>query len=303
LKYLQLTRPINLLLIVLVQVLIKYTLFESFHASFALTDFHFSLLVIATVCIAAGGNIINDVYDADIDRINKPKKVIIGNAISEKAASTFYIIVTALGVGIGFFLANSIGKPAFATLFIGIAALLYLYATYLKTMLLIGTFLVSILVAMSIIIVGLFDLVPVTDAMNQTSQWEVFKISLEYALFAFILNFIRELVKDLQDINGDKNGGKSTLPIAIGRSRATTVVFALGAITTLSIIAYMYVFLYAYTSAVLYFLFLVIAPLLFFCIKAFEAEKPKHYGLLSRLLKLVMLTGMCSMLLYPFVIL
>ncbi|RFN58395.1 geranylgeranylglycerol-phosphate geranylgeranyltransferase [Marixanthomonas ophiurae] len=302
-KYLKLTRPINLLLIALVQVLIKYGLFEPFHAVTALSNFHFLLLVIATVCIAAGGNIINDVYDVDIDRINKPKKVIIGNGVSEKAGSTFYMVITALGVGIGFFLANSIGKPAFATLFIGIAALLYLYATYLKTMLLIGTFLVSILVSMSIIIVGFFDLVPVTNPINQASQWEVFKISLAYALFAFFLNFIRELVKDLQDIHGDKNGGKNTLPIAIGRSRATTVVFALGAITTLSIIAYMYMYLYAYTSAVLYFLFLVIAPLLFFCIKAFEAKKIKHYGLLSRLLKFVMLTGMCSMLLYPFVIL
>ncbi len=302
-KYLQLTRPINLLLIALVQVLIKYSLFEPFNAVTALSGLHFSLLVIATVCIAAGGNIINDIYDADIDRINKPKKVIVGKTISGRNASTFYVILTTLGVGVGFYLANTIGKPIYATLFIGIAALLYLYATYLKTILLAGTILVSVLVAMSIIIVGLFDLVPVTNPSNEASQWEVFKISLEYALFAFIINFIRELVKDLQDINGDKNGGKSTLPIAIGRSRATTVVFALGAITTLSVIGYMYVFLYAYTSAVLYFLFFVVAPLLFFCIKSFEAEKTKHYALLSILLKIIMLTGMCAMLLYPFVIL
>ena len=302
-KYLQLTRPINLLLIALVQVLIKYSLFEPFNAVTALSDLHFSLLVIATISIAAGGNIINDIYDADIDRINKPKKVIVGKAISERNASTFYVILTTLGVGVGFYLANTIGKPIYATLFIGIAALLYLYATYLKTILLAGTILVSVLVAMSIIIVGLFDLVPVTNPSNQESQWEVFKISLEYALFAFILNFIRELVKDLQDINGDKNGGKSTLPIAIGRSRATTLVFVLGVITSLSVIAYMYVFLYAYTSAVLYFLFLVVAPLLFFCIKSFEAEKTKHYAFLSLLLKIIMLTGMCSILMYPFIIL
>ncbi len=303
LNYLKLTRPINLLLIALVQVLIKYSLFEPFDAVTSLSNLHFSLLVIATVCIAAGGNIINDIYDAEVDRINKPKKVIVGKAISERNASTLYVMLTTVGVGIGFYLANTIGKPVYTTLFIGIAALLYLYATYLKTILLAGTVLVSILVAMSIIIVGLFDLVPVINLSNQASQWDVFKISLEYALFAFILNFIRELVKDLQDINGDKNGGKSTLPIAIGRSRATTVVFALGAITTLSVIAYMYVFLYAYTSAILYFLFLVVAPLLFFCIKSFEAEKTKHYALLSLLLKIIMFTGMCSMMLYPFVIL
>jgi len=303
LNYLKLTRPLNLLLIAIVQVLIKYGLFAPFHTSTALSDFHFALLVIATLCIAAGGNIINDIYDAEIDRINKPKNVIVGNTISEKNASTFYIIVTTLGVGIGFYLANFISKPAYTTLFIGIAALLYFYATYLKTILFVGTILVSLLVAMSIIIVGLFDLVPVTTPINQASQWAVFKIVLEYGLFAFIVNFLRELVKDLQDINGDKNGGKSTLPIAIGRKRATTVIFVLGVITTLSVIYYMYAFLYAQTTAVLYFLFLVVAPLLFFCFKSFEAEKPKHYALLSALLKIIMFTGICSILLYPFVIL
>ena len=301
-KYLQLIRPVNLVLIAGIQVLIKYGLFEPFQAFTALSTFHFILLSIATICIAAGGNIINDIYDTQIDQINKPQKVLVGNSISEKNASTLYVITTALGVGIGFYLANVIGNPSYAMLFIIIAALLYLYASYLKTMLLVGNFLVSFLVAMSLIIVGIFDLTPVTTPVNQTSQGAVFRIVLEYASFAFLLNFIREVVKDLQDINGDKNGGKNTLAIALGRTRATTVVFVLGVLTTLGVIYYMYIFLYAHTTAILYFLFLVVAPLLYFCIKSFEAEKPKHYAFLSILLKVIMLTGMCSILLYPFVI-
>ena len=303
LNYLKLIRPINLLLIVLVQLLIKYALFNPFEAFTTLSDSQFLLLVLATVCIAAGGNICNDLYDVAIDRINKPSKVIIGNSISEKKASIFYVVITSAGVLLGFYLANIIGKPAYVTLFIGIAALLYVYATYLKTMLLIGNILIAVLVAMSLLVVGVFDLIPATSASNQAAQWAVFKIVVHYALFACILNFIRELVKDLQDINGDKNGGKNTLAISIGRSRATNVVFVLGALLTLGVIYYMYEVLYAHTWAVLYFLFLVVAPLLLFCIKSFEAEKPKDYKLLSILLKLTMVTGICSMLLYPFVIL
>ncbi|PVW13889.1 geranylgeranylglycerol-phosphate geranylgeranyltransferase [Marixanthomonas spongiae] len=302
-NYLKLTRPINLLLIALVQVLIKYSIFQPFNAITALSTFQFALLVIATVCIAAGGNVINDVYDAGIDRINRPNRVIVGRKISERNASTWYVILTAMGVGIGFLLANAIGRPMYSTLFIGVAALLYLYATYIKTLLLMGTVLVSVLVAMSMVIVGVFDIIPVTNPANQLTQWTVFKLVLQYAVFAFMLNFLRELIKDLQDINGDKNGGKNTLPIAIGRKRATSVAFVLGILITLSVIFYMYEFLYDHTPAVLYFLFLIVAPLLFFCIKAFEAEKPKHYALLSTLLKIVMVTGMCSMVLYPFVIL
>ena len=121
---------------------------------------------------------------------------------------------------------------------------MYLYASYIKAMLLIGTILISILVATSLLIVGLFELLPAITPENLESQRSIFKIVLDYALFAFLLNFIREIVKDLQDINGDKNGGINSLPIALGRKRATNIVFALGVFTITSVIYYMYVYLY-----------------------------------------------------------
>ncbi len=298
---LKLVRPLNLLFIVLVQAFVKYGLFNPLEAETTLNTIDFALLVIATVCIAAAGNIINDIYDVEIDRINKPNKVLIGKKISEKKANRWYIALNVIGVGIGFYLSNSIGKSNFAALFIVISALLYLYASYLKGILLISNFLISLLVAMSILIVGLFDLLPAINAQNQTSQFTVFKILLDYALFAFLLNFIREIVKDIQDINGDKNGGMNSLPIAIGRKRATTVVFVLGVFTILTVILYSYTYLYHTQIVVLYFLFLIVAPLLYFCVKAWSAEQRKDYVLLSKLLKLIMFLGMCSILLYPLV--
>ena len=109
-NFFNLIRWQNLVLIILVQVLIKYALFDAFNVFTKLTLFNFILLVLATVFIAASGNIINDIYDVETDTINKPEKVIVGKSISEKAASNLFIAFSLVGVGIGFYLSNVIGK-------------------------------------------------------------------------------------------------------------------------------------------------------------------------------------------------
>lgn len=302
-NYLNLIRYQNLVFVALAQVFIKYGLFQPFGVDTALTNFSFTLLVIATICIAAAGNIINDIYDVEIDKVNKPNKVLIGKRISERNANRLFVLFNIAGVAIGFYLANSIGKPSFAALFIVFSALLYLYASYLKGILLIGNLLVSALVAMSLIIVALFDLFPAITPQNQATQSAVFKIVLHYALFAFFINFIREIVKDLQDINGDKKGGINTLPIALGRKRTISIVFLLGVFMTLGVVFYMYENLYNQQTLLLYFLFAIVAPLLYFCIKSWDADSPKEYGFLSKLLKIIMFLGICSIPMYQFVIL
>jgi len=154
-------------MIALVQVLIKYALLVPFGVQLTLNGFGFSLLVLSTLCIAAAGNIINDIYDIETDLVNKPKKVIVGKTISEKQANNLFIILNVIGVGLGFYISNLVGKNAFFALFVIISALLYIYASYLKQVLLIGNIVISVLVALSIIIVGLFELLPVITLQNQ----------------------------------------------------------------------------------------------------------------------------------------
>ncbi|MGB3344044.1 MAG: geranylgeranylglycerol-phosphate geranylgeranyltransferase [Aequorivita sp.] len=293
-NYLHIIRYQNLLFIALAQVLIKYALFQPMGVASGLTDFEFFLLVLATLCIAAGGYVINDVYDVIVDTINKPEKVLIGKKISETIAYRLFIIFNVAGVLIGFYLSNSIGKPGFSALFIIFSALLYLYASYLKGIVLIGNLLVSVLVAMSLIIIAVFDLLPAITPENQSIQAAAFRIVLYYALFAFFINFIREIVKDLQDINGDKKLDLQTLPIVLGRKRTTSIVFALGVLLVLGIVFYMYAHLYNYQTVLLYFLFALVAPLLYFCVTAWDAKSKKEYAFLSRLLKLIMFLGICS---------
>ena len=301
-NFLNLIRYKNLIIIGLTQVFIKYGFFNSIGIDVTLSGFQFALLVLATVLIAAAGNVINDIYDVNADLINKPNKLIVGEKISERNAYRIFIILNVLGVFSGFLLSNSIGKPGFAALFIIISALLYLYASMIKGILLVGNILISTLIALSILIVGVFDVLPAIDASNVDDQIVAMKVITHYACFAFFINMIREIVKDIQDINGDKNDGLNTLPITIGRSRATIVVFALGILAVVVLVFYMYMFLYTSQILVLYFLLLVVAPLLYYCVKAYSAETRKDLSRLSLLLKVIMFFGMCSLPIYYLVL-
>lgn len=300
LAFFNLIRFKNLLIILLVQGLIKYSLLNSSIAATTLDTFHFILLMLATVFIAAGGYVINDIYDVNIDKINKPEKVIIHKKISESTANNLYLAFTFVGVVIGFYLSNHIGSPGFAALFIIVAALLYMYASYLKSILLIGNIVVSLIVAFSLIIVGIFDLIPAIDYLNQARQLEVFTIISFYALFAFLLTFLREIVKDIEDINGDKNGGRQTLPIVLGRKRTTIVCFVFAIAIAALILVYMYSNLYRATWVMLYFLITIIGPLLYFIVKIITAEKKTDFKHLSAILKTVMILGLLTLFFYRF---
>lgn len=300
--FLNLIRWKNLLMLVLIQCLIKYALFEPFGVAMALNGFSFSLLVIATVCIAAAGNVINDICDIETDFVNKPDSIIIGTYISEKTAYNLFIILNVIGVGVGFYVSHLVDKSPFFAVFVIVSALLYIYATYLKRTLLFGNIVISILVALSLVIVGLFDLIPAITAQNQLTQLVFFKIVMDYAYFAFILNLIREIAKDIEDIDGDYKAGMNTLPIAIGRDRAKNVLFILSIIPLLAAIIYIVNSLYKNEIAVIYFLIFIIAPLLYLSIKIFNSKKKSDYKHISNILKLVMLFGMLSMLLYFFIL-
>ena len=300
---LKLVRYQNLMLIIATQYLIKYAVFQSFDISASLSDFSFFLLCFSTICITAAGNIVNDIYDLETDRINKTKKQILGKIISVKAAQTSYMILTITGVGIGFYLSNLIGKPGFSAIFIIISALLYLYATYLKQLLIIGNLIICSLVAMVVIIVGLFDLLPVITPENKLTQSIIFSILLDYALFAFLLNWLREMIKDQIDIIGDYNTGRNSLPIAIGTQRANKVIFLVGIIPLALVIIYIYDYLFENLYLVLYALMLVVAPLLYFLINLISAKTKAQYSNLSALLKIIMVFGLLSIGLYQFILL
>lgn len=301
-KIINLIRYKNLILIALVQVLIKYTMFPAFNVDTSLTTFQFIILVVSTLCIAAGGYIINDIFDVETDAINKPNKQIVGKTITKDNAYNYYMAFTFVGVILGFYLANDVNRSTFFGIFVIIAALLYIYASFLKPILLVGNIVISGLVALSLIVVGIFDLLPTINMQNKFIQSSMFEVIVDYAVFAFLITFIREIVKDIQDIDGDYNAQMKTLPIVIGKSRAAKVAFGLTVFAILILAYYLNAYLYMQTIAIIYFLIAVIAPLIFIAIKLFGAETKSDFKLISRLLKIVMLLGMLSMIVYYFII-
>tara|TARA_R110002012_G_scaffold256792_1_gene436988 strand:+ start:148 stop:1059 length:912 start_codon:yes stop_codon:yes gene_type:complete len=299
---LKLIRFKNLLIIVFVQCVIKYVLFDAFEAFTKLSHFQFAFLTVSTLCIAAAGYIFNDIQDMATDAINKPHKILIGKNISKDFAYNLYMILTLFGVGLGMYVANSIDKNSFFSLFVLSAGLLYVYSNTLKPIAIVGNLTVSLLVALSLLIIGIFDLMPAITEQNKAFQKTMFSVLIDYSLFAFFINFIRELVKDIEDINGDHNQNMKTLPIILGQSRTAKIGFGLCLIAIAGIMYYVSTYFYKHSFVILYMLILVIAPLIYCAIKLFSAKQKKEFTQVSFILKLTMLTGICSMFLFKYIL-
>ena len=297
-NFLKLVRYQNLLLLAFMQLIFRYGFLKLQSIPLALNHFQYGLLVLSTVLIAAAGYIINDILDQETDYDNRPENTIVGRLVSEKTAYNMYFVLNILGVGIGYYLANVIQRPSFAGLFIIISATLYMYATNLKQMLLIGNIIVALLLSLSVLIIGLFDLLPATGGDNIKVMGDVFTILIHYAIFTFIINLIREIVKDMEDVEGDYNQGMSTLPIAIGIHKTSKIVFSLGIIATLLLLLYINVNLMESKLyyAVVYALLLIVAPMIFFIVKIWTAKTKQEFHLLSTVLKWIIFFGILSVL-------
>ncbi|RXR18410.1 prenyltransferase [Flavobacterium amnicola] len=293
-KYLNLIRYKNLLLLAFMQLVILFGFLKMQDIPLALALWQYYLLIISTVCIAAGGYIINDIMDQDVDGINKPKKAIVGHSISENFAYNLYVAFSIIGVGIGFYLSKIIGRPNFVTVFILCAALLYIYSTSFKQIMIVKNIVVAFLLAFSILIIDLFMIFPATDMTNREQMLPVFSVLIDFSIIAFIINLLREMVKDLEDVNGDYNNGIQTLPVALGVARTTKLVFGLSFIPTICILYYMYVNLFELQFATVYILGFLIGPLLYFSMKIWSAKNKKEYAHLSDVLKLIIFLGIIA---------
>lgn len=276
------------------QLVFRYLFLAQSYVDLALTDINYILLVIATVCIAAGGYVINNIMDQDTDEIAKPQNRVVGVSISETVAYNWYIGLTIVGVGIGFYLSNVIYKPTFASMFILVATLLYMYATSFKQIPVLGNVVVALMLSTSIIIIGLFDILPAIDADNRFRMKEAFDILMHYAIFAFIINLIREIVKDMEDMDGDYQSGINSLPVAIGVQKTKIIVGVLTVISIGILAYYVNSNLFELDYVVYYAMILIVGPLIYFGVKLLNASTKKEFHHLSLVLKIILFFGILS---------
>ncbi len=297
-KYLKVFRYQNLLMIALTQCIIHYGFLALHGLPLALPHLQFALLVLATVLIAAGGYLMNDIIDTGTDNINRPGRVLIGNAIPEGTAYNIYGALNIIAAAIGYYLSDYIGRSSFVGIFIIISFVLYIYATNFKQTLLIGNIIIALLTSFTVLIVGIFDLLPNIVPDNQVVMATTFSILIDYAAFCFIVNLLREIVKDMQDFEGDHAMSMRTLPILFGIKASKVTALVLGVILFVALLLYINFYFVAsglYIAAA-FTLFLVAGPMIYFISKIMMATSQNEFGHLSTVLKIVMLMGILSLL-------
>lgn len=284
----------NLVLIALMQFYTEYFLLSNFGFETALSNSLLYLLIISTFLITASGYIINDIIDVKGDVINKPNKVIISKYISVASALKLYRIGTFLGIIIGSYIAFKIEKPFYSFYFVGISALLYFYSIYLKGKMLIGNFVVSILLAFSMIVILIFDFPLNLNSLQSDLYLKIQSVIIMYSAFAFLLNFIREIIKDIEDIDGDYSQKHSTLPILIGMKRTRNIAIGISLFTIFLLLVVTINLVDILTISFSYIIVFIIIPLTYFAYNLWTAETIKNYNHLSKVLKIIILLGIIS---------
>jgi len=262
------------------------------------------LLCFSSICIAAAGYIINDYFDINIDEVNKPAKMVIGRTISRRWGVLWHLILSAIGLMIGGYVSMQLGNWLVAVGNGVCVILLWVYSTTFKRQLLIGNLVISALTAWVILVLLVAELPGwwTGELVNDTEKSTVARLSrigVLYAAFAFILSLVREVVKDMEDMDGDRKEGCRTMPIEWGiqASKVFAGVWLVVLIVTL-IITQVYVLQFGWWLSASYILLFVIIPLIFIFKKLPPAATTADFARLSKMLKWVMLLGILSMMFF-----
>lgn len=301
--FFKLVRWPNLLITALMMCLVYHCVMQ-FDSSAA-----FTLLVISMVLVQAGGYVINDIFDKDIDAVNKPDKVIVGKVFTEKQCNFSYITLTIIGLGCALVASimalgkNSVTIMAYMMLLV---CGLYSYSRTYKRKLIVGNLIVSLSVAFAVFVPWLFEMIYVSrhelllitlKPLMKTSL----RIVLIYTAFAFLTTFIREIVKDMEDVVGDAKQNCHTIPVAWGIKAAQIIVLVLSLATFIMILyakEYLHGFGFTVTGYMLegagIFMFVMLFGNVFGLLDA-SFRTSKQFHMQSIAMKITMLIGVLSM--------
>ncbi len=271
----RISRPVNLIMVAFAQFMAAYFLVETNNVGLpVLQDPNLYVLVFCTVLITAAGYMINDYYDVKIDYVNRPHEVIVGKGIKRRVVIFLHSLLNFTAVGFGYLISPRIAAVNFLAAF-----LLWFYSNRLKREPFIGNLAVAFLTGLSIYLVALYF---------QKSELLVFT----YAVFAFFLNLIREILKDIEDRPGDRKHGCRTLPIVIGFRKTKQVIFVIAICFVCAIL----IITFEINKADLFYYFGVLGlAFIWFMWKVYVADRKDHFTHLSAFAKVLMLIGTISM--------
>ena len=221
----------NLVIISLSQIFIKFFFIDFFIQKDQLLNENFVILLIVTILIAASGYIVNDIYDYNLDQINKPEKVVLGKFLKSRDAIKIYMLFNSLAIMLSFFLCIKIKQEIYILVFLLIIYCLWLYSKKLKKYKIIGNILIAFFISLSILNVPLFSYKNILS----DDRFFVFLIISIFSVLAFLINVKREIIKDIEDIEGDKINKVKSLPIIFGTKKSKLVTIIIGIILMFAI--------------------------------------------------------------------
>jgi len=264
----ELTRPINNLI----------TFIAIYLGGVISVDFYFSegiiLASLSGMLISAGGNVINDYFDLEVDRVNKPQRPLPAGRVSPTAALVSYLVVSVAGLIISLLINRS------TFLIAGVAVVgLFFYSASLKLELFWGNFTVAFISALAFLYGG----AAVGNARGASVP----------AVFAFLYHFGREVLKDLEDMEADRLRRSRSIPLACGKRAAQRTIVSTFALLIIATIVPFAVKIYGWI-----YLLVVIAGvdllLIYIVFSTLRDSSPVNLSRLSRLLKFGMVIGIAA---------
>jgi 4-hydroxybenzoate polyprenyltransferase len=316
--FLNLIRWQNLLIVILTMVLMRYAVIgtiigklgvilinigtgEEAPMTLQFPWYDFVLLVAATVFITAGGYVINDYFDIKTDLINKGS-VIVGTKIPRRQAMMWHNIFNIAGVSLGFYISWKAGNIWLGAIFLIASGLLYFYSSSYKRQFLIGNIVVAVMTAAVPLLVVLYEWPALyryysVNAIGLPSINFIFYWIGGFSVFAFLTTLTREIIKDIEDFEGDIAFGRNTVPVVIGVLSAKIVSICL-IIITVALLYLAWYFFINDTITMVYLSVAIVVPLLYTIYRLIISSTRLQIHRASSIMKVVMLTGI----LYSFVV-
>ena len=261
------------------------------------------LLTLSVVLIAAGGYVINDYFDVKIDRINRPDAVIVTRSIDKPTAMRLSIVLSGIGMVLGIVMAFLLRSMTIGIIVLIVPGLLWFYSSSYKRLFMIGNLTIALLAATTPLLVAFanaaqLQLMHGSDpaVMPFTPAHTLYAWLGGFALFAFLLTWIREIIKDMQDQMGDRELECHSMPVVWGDK--WTKVFVTGLIViTIAIIGHLWYHVLPFPAvwnnlSTRYIAFGVVTPLLCSIWLLWAAKIPSDYKTCQQLVKFTMLLGM-----------
>lgn len=196
-----------------------------------------TLLMLATVLITAGGYVINDYFDVKIDQINRPDRLIVTRSVTKPEAMRLFQVLTAAGIVCGIVASICLRSWVTAVIFVFVPGLLWFYSASYKRQFLVGNLIVALAAALCPLLIAIANVAWLKHLYGDVNGIDVLSLTTlphdlylwigGFAAFAFWGTFIREIIKDMQDVTGDRELECHSLPVVLGEPATKGIVTAL----------------------------------------------------------------------------